>query len=92
MRSKPLTFSGNRLELNVATSAAGGVRVELQDDAGRPYPGFSLDECHEIIGDEIARTVSWSGGPDVSELAGRPVRVRFVFNDADIYAICFHEK
>ncbi|MGE0761510.1 MAG: hypothetical protein AB7O38_31140, partial [Pirellulaceae bacterium] len=41
--TKPLTFAGRRLLLNFATSAAGGVRVEVQDAKGKPLPGFSLD-------------------------------------------------
>lgn len=89
--TRPLTFAGNRLELNVATSAAGSVRIELQDLQGRPYPGFALDDCHEVIGDHIDRIVSWAGGPDVGTLAGKPVRLRFVFYDADLYAMRFCE-
>lgn len=87
--TRPMTFEGNRLKLNVATSAAGGVRVELQDVGGTPSPGFTLDDCYEVIGDEHDRAVRWSGGMDVSALAGKPVKLRFVFNDADIYAMRF---
>ena len=43
----------------------------------------------EIIGDEIARTVAWQGGADVSRLAGRPVRLRFVMKDADLFSMRF---
>ena len=89
--TKPLKFSGNRLEINYSTSAAGGLRVEIQDTAGKPIPGFSLAECPEIIGDEIARDVSWEGGGDVGRLAGTAVRLRFVMKDADLYSIRFHD-
>ncbi|MCB1088542.1 MAG: hypothetical protein KDM63_16010, partial [Verrucomicrobiae bacterium] len=34
--TKPLTFSGSRLSLNFSTSAAGGIRVEIQDADGKP--------------------------------------------------------
>ena len=91
MLTKPLKFSGNRLEINYSTSAAGGLRVEIQDTKGQPIPGFSLAECPEIIGDEIARDVSWEGGGDVGRLAGAAVRLRFVMKDADLYSIRFHE-
>ena len=59
MVTQPLTFTGKRLSLNFATSAAGGVRVEIQDAAGQPIPGYTLDESIELIGNEIDRTVSW---------------------------------
>ena len=44
LATKPLVFRGKELTLNFATSAAGHVRVELQDAGGRPLPGFTLAE------------------------------------------------
>ena len=35
--SRPLMVDGRRLELNVATSAGGGVRVEIQDERVRRF-------------------------------------------------------
>jgi hypothetical protein len=89
--TKPLTFSGQRLTLNYATSAAGSVRVELQDAAGTPLPGFSLAEAEEMYGDSLEQVVSWKQGPDVGKLAGRVVRLRFVLRDADLYAMRFQD-
>jgi hypothetical protein len=91
MVTKPFTFSGRELSLNYSTSAAGSVRVEIQDAAGSPCPGFSLDDCSEIIGDEIHRVVRWRSGSDVSALASRHVRLRFVIRDGDLFAIQFRE-
>ncbi len=89
MTTKPLRFSGDRLAINFATSAAGSVRVEIQDAASNPIPGFALEDCPEIIGDQIERTVSWKRGSDLSALAGRPIRLRFVLKDADLYSLRF---
>jgi hypothetical protein len=90
MLTKPLTFAGKELVLNYATSAAGNVRVEIQTPEGAPIPGFRLEDCAEIIGDEIERKVSWGKkGSDVSELAGRPIRLRLVMKDADLFSIRF---
>lgn len=69
--------------------AAGEIRVEIQDKDGHPISEFSLDECRTVIGNEIGRVVSWESGEDVSVLAGRPVRLRFVMKDADLYAFRF---
>ncbi len=41
--TRPFRFAGEELVLNVATSAAGGVQVEMQAADGRPIPGFELD-------------------------------------------------
>ena len=87
--TKPLTFSGNHLALNFATSAAGSIRVELQSLDGKPIPGFSLDDCAEVFGDAIERTVTWKSGNDVSSLAGQPVRLRIHLQDADLYSLRF---
>jgi len=87
--TKPLTFTGGRLELNFSTSAVGSVRVEIQGEDGQPIPGFAVVDCVETIGNEIDRTVRWKSGSDVSSLAGKIVRLRFVLKDADLFALRF---
>jgi len=89
LRTKPLTFTGKELVLNFATSAAGGIRVEIQNAAGVPLPGSTLVDSIETIGNEIERVVRWKQGADVSRLAGQPVRLRFVMHDARLYALRF---
>lgn len=88
MRTRPLVFDGATLLLNFATSAAGGIRVEVQESDGTPIPGLALADCRELIGNEIERPVSWAGG-DLARVAGRAVRLRFVMRDADLYALRF---
>ncbi len=87
--TKPLTFDGSRLEINFSTSAAGSVRVELQDTEGKPIPNYSLADCHPQYGDQLARVVSWKSGTDVGHLADQPVRLRFELKDADLYSFQF---
>lgn len=87
--TRPFTFSGAELSLNLATSAAGSVRVELRDEAGRPVPGRSLADADEVAGDTIARRVTWKGDGDVAAWAGRPVRLHLVMREADLYSLCF---
>ena len=83
----PLTFSGHHLMLNYATSAAGSVRAEIQDAAGKPVPGFALDDMEHLYGDELDTPVTWRNGGDLSKLIGQPVRLRFTMMDADLYAM-----
>lgn len=89
MMTKPITFTGKTLTMNYATSAAGSIRVEIQDLTGKPIPGFTLEESKLHFGDDLAQVVSWKSGSDVSALASQQVRLRFVMNDADLYAIQF---
>ena len=89
--TKPFTFTGNALTLNYATSAAGSVQVEIQTPEGEPIKGFTLDDAPAAFGDKIEAPFAWNKGKgtDVSPLAGKPVRLRFVLRDADLYSYRF---
>jgi hypothetical protein len=87
--TKPIRFRGTKLVLNYATSAAGSVKVEIQDTNGRPIPGWSLSDATGLYGDTTAEAYAWKKGKDVSPLAGKTVRLRFVLKDADIYSLRF---
>ncbi len=90
--TKPLTFEGSLLDLNFSTSAAGGILVEIQDAGGIPIEGFAIEDCYEIFGDNITRHVLWKGDAVLSDLAGTPVRLRFVLRDADLYSFRFKKE
>ena len=85
----PVAYTGDHLELNFSTSAAGEITVELQDLAGNPLPGFSAADCDPLIGDRIAGVVSWRGQRSLSRYIGRPVRLKFHLVDADVFAFHF---
>ncbi len=87
--TRPFRFNGRRLLLNYSTSAAGSVRVEIQDSEGKPLPGFTLADAPEVYGDSIEQAVPWKGGADVAELAGKVIRLRFVIRDADLFSFQF---
>ncbi len=91
MRTRPIRFSGNELVLNFSTGAAGGIRIEIQDEEGKPVPGYTLEESESVVGDSIERAVRWKQARDLRALAGRTVRLRFVMKDADIYSLQFRE-
>ena len=93
--TRPLVFEGLNLVLNFATSAAGSIRLEIQDIDGNPVPGFALEASPLIWGDEIEHTVKWDRGhakarsDTLNRIAGKPVRLRFVMKDADLYSLRF---
>ena len=89
MTTHPFRFSGSRLELNYATSAAGFVRIELQRPDGTAIPGFGLAESREMIGDRIVRAAAWQAGPALQALAGQPVRMRLSLKDAEVFSFRF---
>jgi len=89
LRTRPLVFAGDELSLNYSTSAGGSVRLEIQDAGGAPLPGFALDDCRPLVGDAIDQVVAWKSGRSVASLSGRPVRLRFALQEADVFALQF---
>jgi hypothetical protein len=87
--TQPFLFSGTQLELNMATSGVGSIRVEVQNAEGRPFKDYGVDDSYDLYGDDIAKIAKWHGSSDVSRLAGQPVRLRFVMKDADLYSLKF---
>ncbi|MDZ4286852.1 MAG: kelch repeat-containing protein, partial [Prosthecobacter sp.] len=87
--TKSLRIGGDKLILNYATSAAGSIQVEIQDEDGKPLPGFTLADMPELYGDELEAPVTWKAGSDLSALKGKTVRLRFIMKDADLFALRF---
>lgn len=87
--TKPLTFKGGKLVLNLGVAKGGSARVELQTADGKPVPGFALRQSNKLTGDEIELTAEWTDGSDLSSLAGKPVRLAFELKKADLYSIRF---
>lgn len=88
--TKPIIFSGEKLQVNLSTSAVGGLRVEIQDMEGKPIPGFALKDCPPVYGDAIDLGLKWEGDRKLSSLAGKEVRLRFVLREGDLYSYRFY--
>lgn len=88
-RTRAFTFGGHELRLNYSTSAAGSIRVEIQDEAGVPVRGYGVHDMEPVYGDTVDGVVRWRQRADVAALRGRPVRLRFELGDADLFALRF---
>ena len=89
LTTKPLIFSGRKLQLNVDTSAGGTVQVEVQDRSGNPITGFAAEDADEVNGNYLRVVATWNGSEGVTALAGKPVKLRFVMRDAKLYSFQF---
>jgi len=87
----PLVFTGKRLVLNVETSVAGSVAIELLGRDGKPVEGHAIADADVVKGNFIEKTVTWKGNDDLGRLAGKPVQLRFVMRDAKLYAFQFQD-
>ena len=89
LTTKPLSFTGRRLELNINLGAMGTAKVALLDETGAALPGFSADDCDLIEGNSVAKMVTWRGSEDVSALAGRAVKVKLEMRAGKVYGVRF---
>ena len=76
-----------------------GAGSDAGEGAGRPRrtpQEQAAWECRrrraEIFGDAIEYPVRWKQGSDVSSLAGKAVRLRFVLREADLFALRFRPR
>jgi hypothetical protein len=92
--TKPLSFTGSRLVLNVDTDAAGYAQLGFLDEKGAAIPGYSVEECVYVNGDAIDYEVAWLSkdgkvAKDVSALAGKTVQLVVRLRGSSLYALQF---
>jgi len=90
MVTYPFRFDGKTLVVNYSTSAGGSLKTELQNGAGERLQGFALTDCKTLVGDSIEQQVRWENDPDLAAIAGMPVRLRFVMQEADLFSLRFN--
>ncbi len=101
--TRPFVFQGDRLSLNV-DAKGGRVKVAIVALHGKEYTGynvastnppkemlrgFGIKDCDPIKTDSVRHVVTWKGSPDVGNLAGQVVRLRFEMQNAKLYAFKF---
>jgi hypothetical protein len=80
-----VSFQGRHPFVNVQ-AAQGELRMEVLDAAGKVIPPYSAENCLPVSGDGTRQSVGWKNAPDLSSLAGRPVRFRFHLTQARLYS------
>ena len=81
--TRPVKFSGAHCFVNAAVN--GALRVEMLDQTGNTIPGFSIDRCEPVSGDQTKHAVRWTGA-SIASLANRVVRFKFVLDRARLFA------
>ncbi|MCB1063301.1 MAG: hypothetical protein KDN20_10325 [Verrucomicrobiae bacterium] len=87
--SKPLTFQGSQLTLNLKTEESGAASIAFLNAEGKAIPGFGHADSPEIHGDSTEFPVTWKSGHDLKELSGQTVRLQVKMRDAKLFAIEF---
>ena len=82
--TKPLTFTGDSLKINFATSAVGYLKVIICDTDGNEIEGYNSGE---LFGNSIERTVDFD--KSLKDLNGKEVRLKFQLSSCDLYSFIF---
>ncbi len=85
--TRTLTTNGNKkyLFVNVNTPAA-SFRAEVLDANGNVIPGFEMENCNAVGGDDTCLQVTWKNGKDLSSLNGTEFKLRFSMNGGEFYS------
>jgi len=68
------------------------VNVELQTAECQPLLEYSLAECDRVYHNNIRKVVTCKGQSNLSDLAAKLVRMRFVMQDCKLSAFQFPES
>lgn len=91
LTTRPLTFDGKYLFVNV-DAPEGALRAEVLDENGNPIEGFTADDCTVIRADSTKTMVSWGEKNDLSALAGKRVKLRFIMENGSLYSFWVSEN
>jgi hypothetical protein len=81
LRTPLVLLRGTRITVNAR--AGGEMRARLLDAAGRPIPGFDVEDCSPIQGDSVSLPLRWKGS--LTTMKGKPVQLEFHLRDARLY-------
>ena len=70
-----------------ADAREGEIKVQLCDGLGKPYPGFSFEDCIPVKSDGIHITLEWQDEPDQSILIDKEIRIKLKARNAKVYSI-----
>ena len=80
---------GNELHMNVRTSYAGEVRVEVIGARGNDLPGRTFQDCDPINGDSLDKTVTWRGESQIPCNPNQPLSFRVQMSSAQLFSMNF---
>ena len=81
--TKPFTYTGEALYVNIATSARGGAYFRLRSEDGEEAVSY------EVFGDSTDKRVHFEDEEIVKRLAGKAVTLEIEMLDGNLYALRF---
>lgn len=87
LTTKPFAVESDELKLNIDTSASGVAHAGLLNEDGSSIPGFALEDCDRIQGNDTQYVVTWKGSSDVSKLKGKHIKLVLRSRSAKLFAV-----
>lgn len=84
--TKPMTFDAGKLSINANVAEGGYVKAELLDAAGKVVPGYTMDDCQPITGDQVRATLKWKEHATLPPSTSEGMRLRFILRRAQLYS------
>ena len=81
----PVFSTGSKLILNVKCEPGGSVAVDVMDNWGNVWPGFSRHDCDVFAGDAVNHVVSWKDRTDVNTIPGL-IKFRIHLKRAELFS------
>ena len=86
--TKVLQRSGGNLEFNLSTSAGGAFQLEVCDENGKAFPGYTFKDMKEFYGDSLSFVPQWKG-KTLADLPAGKFRLRGKMRECDIFSVSF---
>jgi hypothetical protein len=85
LTTRPVIFSGKYLFVNV-DCPQGELKCEVLDEKGGIISPYSLNNCIPVSSNKTLVQLRWKNIGDLSDLSGKPVRIRFHLRKGSLYA------
>ncbi len=84
LTTRDLVFTGDYFFINA--DIRGDLRVALLDASGKPFPGYTKEDCIPLKGNNTKHMITWKNKKNTSGLENSPVKVKFYITNGDLYS------
>ncbi len=85
LQTRPVSFSGDRMFVNVNTAGA-ELRVAILDQDGQPLPDGGAETCIPYVGNSTCAEIRWKNGNALAARKNQPVCFQFQMDRGELYA------
>lgn len=86
LQTEKVAFDGKYLFVN-ADVTQGKLTVEIEDESGRPFIGFTGKDCVVMRkSNSTKQLITWRNHEDLSSLCGKNIRIKFYLTNGNLYS------